>query len=111
MLCRSKALFEGYSFQVTVLSFFEILQKFFFPLLAMTFLLLIERNKVDAATIELLGTPQMICTTFAGPCSYRLCNISTSSPWRPLRRPFAFSCTFVQPFELSLSLKPLFLVL
>ena len=67
MLWRRKALFEGHSFQVTVLSFFEILQKFFFPLLAMTFLLLIERNKVDAATIELLGT-QMICTTSAGPC-------------------------------------------
>ena len=69
MLWRRKALFEGHSFQVTVLSFFEILQKFFFPLLAMTFLLLIEKIKVDAATIKLLGTPQMICTTSAGPCS------------------------------------------
>ncbi len=54
--------FSGHSFVI-----FEILQKFFFPLLAMTFLLLIERNKVDAATMELLGT-QMICTTSAGPC-------------------------------------------
>ena len=40
MLWRRKALFEDHSFQVVVWSFFEILQKFFFPLLAKTFVLL-----------------------------------------------------------------------
>ncbi len=36
----------------------------FFFLLAMTFMLLIARNQVDAATIELWGIPQMNRTTF-----------------------------------------------
>ena len=40
ILWRRKALFEDRSFQVTVFSFFKILQKFFFSLLAKTFVLL-----------------------------------------------------------------------
>ncbi len=40
MLWRRKTLFEDHSFQVTILSFFEILQKIFFSLLAKTFVLL-----------------------------------------------------------------------
>ncbi len=49
--------------------FFEIIQKFFFPLLAKTFVQLLIKNQLDGANMVLGRVPQMICTTFVTPCS------------------------------------------
>ncbi len=49
--------------------FFEIFQKFFFPLLDKTFMHLYSRSQVDIAKNAYLGIPQVFRTHFGTHCS------------------------------------------